>query len=437
MNPTHPWEGASRTAPPHETLLNAAYRAAVTGADAYRGVREAVRLDGETLRVGNRFVPLRRFRELAFLAAGNAANSLALGVNHALGERLTQGFVAGPDPLPAEVPFRSIQVAPGWPGSAAGRAATEGALELAQGLGESDLLLVLLSPGALGSLATAPSTFSGSEWSQWLTHLWEEGASAAEVELLARVVGTGAVGGRLGAIVHGSTVVTLVVERGEGAVLVGGGPTVPVRGEERHKAGQILERLGVTPVVSPLVDPGLSDSPRATGIHPAARLARPVVILSPADALREVGVAFAERKWRTTLAELFLPEAPEPAADRFLARVEELTPDGLARAAATDRKGVAFFAASSLGQPEGLDERPAIARFLDRANRQVRRRELVVAALRTAGGVELGTAAPGQTSRPLEGAPPSGTMGKGPLRMQPGITDVGILLVALLPLPGK
>ena len=87
-----------------------AYRGAVTAADAYHALRLALRRESGTLRVGNRFFPDGRFRELAFLAVGNAANSMALAALHAVGQRLTQGFLAGPEPVAAEIPFRGVIV---------------------------------------------------------------------------------------------------------------------------------------------------------------------------------------------------------------------------------------------------------------------------------------------------------------------------------------
>src|SRR5690348_8490642 len=98
-----------------DPIVGAVVRSALTGADAYRATRAAVRREGTILRVGNRFVPLERYDEIAFVALGNAAVSQALAVSATLGERLTQGLVAGPDPVPAEVPFPSRQVRRGAP----------------------------------------------------------------------------------------------------------------------------------------------------------------------------------------------------------------------------------------------------------------------------------------------------------------------------------
>ncbi|HKS59713.1 MAG TPA: hypothetical protein VJS68_02925, partial [Thermoplasmata archaeon] len=85
-------------------------RAALDGADVYRAVRRALRVSEGTIRVGNRFVRAERYREVAFVSLGTAAVSAGLAVTRMLGERLTQGFVAGPTPAPAEIPFRDLVV---------------------------------------------------------------------------------------------------------------------------------------------------------------------------------------------------------------------------------------------------------------------------------------------------------------------------------------
>ncbi|HUJ78325.1 MAG TPA: DUF4147 domain-containing protein, partial [Thermoplasmata archaeon] len=183
-------------APGPESIFHTIYRAAVTGADAYRVTRTAVRREGTVLRLGNRFVPLARYHEIAFLALGSAAVSQALAVSAALGDRLTQGFVVGPDPLPREVPFRSRVEPTGWP---ARSPVADEAVELAGGLTERDLLLVLLSPGALGFLAKTPADVPVDEWTRWLHALPDRGATSGEVSLAVRVLADGAVGGRLAA----------------------------------------------------------------------------------------------------------------------------------------------------------------------------------------------------------------------------------------------
>jgi hypothetical protein len=467
-----------------------AFRAAVTAADAYHAVRLAVRREAGTLRIGNRFVPDGRYREVAFLAFGNAANSMALGALHAIGSRLTQGFLAGPDPILPEVPFRGVNIAPGWPGDPAAASVVRAAKELATGLTEQDLLLVLLSPGALRVLAEPPEGMSPGEFAEFLERAHTQGATGREVGLLARVLGTGGVGGRLAAAVPSAEVATLIVDRGDGAAVLGGGPMRPVSEAERVEVRSVLARLGIGSELPPAPQPILGSD---AGVLPRSPGARPVVVASPADALRAASDAVFDKGWTVRLAFLDIRDGPETAAERFLDRSEELyQAETLTPQSRT--KGIATFAMATLGLPEGVDEGPALGQFLSRARELLRRREMSVGLFRTGGEIRAARGVPEllETYRPKDqeavdqlrergdlipaehrgltlylarspGAPPLSTAPSGraeptfppgavvgaptdterkvapnrgrAVRMRGGITDVGCLAVALYPRP--
>ena len=201
-----PWDAAP--------LLSAAYRAAVTAADAYRAVRQAVSVERGILRAGNRFTRLDRIREIAFVSLGNASASMALGVHRALGERLTQGFVAGPVPLPTEVPFRSAQVPPGTPGSSPALQVAAAVRELEAGLRSEDLLLLLLSAGSFSLLWEGAADRGSGLFGLAERVRAQQGQAAAA--LVARVLSPGLVGGALGARAGGPRVETLVIDDGTG-----------------------------------------------------------------------------------------------------------------------------------------------------------------------------------------------------------------------------
>jgi hypothetical protein len=413
---------------------NIAFRAAVTAADAYRSVRLALRRESGALRVGNRFVSDGRYREVAFLAFGNAANSMALAALHAVGDRLTQGFLAGPDPVPNELPFHGTVVEPGWGGAPGAEGVVTAAEEIAVGLSEQDLLLVLLSPGALRALATPPPGMTVEEFSRLLETAHARGANGREVALLARSVGTGAVGGRLAAKALRADAATFVVERGDGPGGVGGGPMRPVVPEERVEARAVLERLGLgSEVPRPVLE---SLGPGGPGAAAAARpVDRPVVVASPSDALRAAADSLFEKGWTSRLAFLELRAGPDAGAANFLARTEELylaerlTPE-------SRTKGVAAFAMTTLDLPEGVDEGPYLARFLDRARAGFRRREMSVGLFRTAGaigGSEYPTGAVVGTPSDRDAVVRPGRARAIPMRR--GVTDVGLLAVALYPVP--
>jgi hypothetical protein len=438
VNAPFPWEPFPPETPGPggpDPIHAVAYRGAVTAADAYRSVRLALRRDAGTLRVGNRFVADGRYREVAFLAVGRAANAMALAALATFGDRLTQGFVAGPEPVDPHLPFQGTVVPAGWPGAPAAEPAVRAATELAEGLTEADLLLVLLSPGALRAFAAPPPGLDGPGFAELLEEAHRRGASGREVDRIARVLATGAVGGRLAAAIPRADWATFVVERGDGAASVGGGPTVPVAAAERAEARSVLARLGLEAALpAPARDRLRPEAPTPGPGAGAAR--RPVVVAQPGDALRAAADAVFDKGWTSRLAALAVRDPPPAAAEQFLARSDGLiAAEGLTAASRT--KGVATFAMMTLGLPEGVDEGPALAAFLTAARGLLRRREMSVGLFRTAG-------AAGSSEFPagaVVGLPTSGPVGDraGPARAIPmaaGITDVGLLAVALAPLPG-
>jgi glycerate-2-kinase len=407
-----------------------AFRGAVTGADAYRAVRSALRVEENVLRVGNRFVPADRYREIAFVAVGHAALSSALGICDALGDRVTQGLVVGPDPVPPEVPFKAMRTTDAWPGDVEAEPSAAAILELANGLGERDLLILAISPGALPWLATPPKGRTGTGWAAWLRQAHTAGATGAEVASLARLTGRGAVGGQLAIAASTATVVPLLIDRGDGAAGVGGGPTLLPNDLERIGGRALLERTGLWSTM-PAAETALFAPHPGTPAKLGENVHRPVVVATPADALRGAADSVGERKYMPRLAALSLSDPPEAAAERFLQRVDAVVEENRVEMVDAGRKGIVAFAALTLGLPEGVDEQPAFERFLVAVRSHVRRRELTISLLRTKGASERG-APPGAV---IGGAiVPGGSAGAArPLPMRSGITDVGLMAVALAP----
>jgi glycerate-2-kinase len=408
------------------------YRSAVTGADAYRSVRLALRVEGDVLRIGNRFVARGRYREVAFIAAGNAANSMALATLAVLDERVTQGFLAGPEPVPSEIPFKGVLLPPGWGGAPEADVVRTAVREIAGGLRESDLLILLLSPGAVRALGSPPPGLTAPEFSAFLEGAHANGATGREVEQVARVLGRSE--GDEGILPRTLTadVETLVVDRGDGAALVGGGPTVPVRSDQRAEARAALDRVGQLDALSEAardrLRPGADDAP---GL--AATVRRPVVVAGPPDALRAAADVTFDKGWTARLAALEIRDRAELAADRFLEAVE-----GIVRTERADvgprSKGVAALATITLDLPEGTDEGPELIRFLERARTGLRRREMSVGLVRTAGAIGAPEFPPGG----VVGAVGDASFGVSatllrPLDMRRGITDVGLVAAAVLP----
>ena len=433
-----PWDPFPQSGEPDpkgpDPVQAIAFRAAVTSADAYRSVRLALRREAGTLRVGNRFVTDGRYRQVAFLAFGNAANSMALAALHAVGDRLTQGFLAGPEPVTPEIPFRGGQFTPGWGGAREAESLVASAMELAGGLSEQDLLLVLLSGGASRALTEPPKGMGAEEFGSLLQEAYRRGANGAEVGSILRVLGDGAVGGRLARAIPQADVATLIVDRGDGARRLGGGPMHPVLPAEREECRALLARLELTEAIPPPAREALTVG-EGTPMGLPDRIARPVVVASPGDALKSAADSVFEKGWTSRLAFLALKERSTAAADRFVARAEELfAAEGLTSESRT--KGVGAFAMTTLGLPEGVDEGPAFGEFLVQAKDDLRRREMSVGLFRTAGAIGAPEYPPGA----VVGAPSDREASVRPdrarvVRMRRGITDVGMLVVALVPTP--
>ncbi len=430
--PWEPFPSASAEKGP-DPLHGSLYRAAVGGADAYRAVRQVLRHERGVLRVGNRFVPEGRYRQIGFVALGHAAASMALAALDALGERLTQGFVAGPEAPPPYLPFRSVLVEDGWGPAPSAPEVLEAAREIPVGLTESDLFLVLLSPGATRAILAPPPSASAPELARCLMTAHDAGATANEIGTVVRTIGDGGVGGRLLPLDVRCDVQTLLVDRGNGPVLTGGGPTVPVTAAEAAAARELLPRFGLEGVPGPTV---AGEGPLRSSSRPEGT--RPVVVAGPSDALRAAADLAYDKGWTSRVAELLLPDRAAVVADRLLARVDRLLPD--VRSAGPGRsKGLVAVAMATLDVPDGVPEGPACRAFLDRAQAGLRRRELSVGLYRTAGPLLEVPEAPGRA--PFAGAvvgaagDPEARVEPGsvrPLRMRPGITDVGLVAVGVV-----
>jgi uncharacterized protein DUF4147 len=416
-----------------DPIHRTAYQAAITAADAYRSVRLALRREEGVLRIGNRFVADARYRQVAFVALGNAAGSMALAALHVFGDRLTQGFLAGPEPVPSELPFRGVIVPPGLPGYARAAEVVTAATEIAESLGPQDLLLLFVSPGALRAICRPPTGLAEEEFARLLGSAASAGASGREVALLARTLGEGGVGGRLGAAAHAVDLATFVIDRGDGPGLVGGGPVDPTTRAERTEARQVLDRTGLGPSLPSSLRDRLGAD--ADGPTVPLRVSRPVIVAAPSDGLRAAADAVFDRGWTSRLGFLEIRDPPETAAETFMARAEELiaaeqlTPE-------SRTKGVAVFAMTTLGLLEGVDEGPALGAFLGRASSLLRRREMSVGLYRTAGAIGSPLFPPaavfGPSTDPKAKVRPNRARA---LPMRGGITDVGLVAVAVCGLP--
>ncbi len=387
---------------PSEALPRKAFRGAITVADAYQATRSAIRIEGGVLRIGNRFVPVDRYREIAFVAAGNASVSQALAVVHALGKRLTQGLLMNPEAAPPEIPFRTCEVPRGPPGAPAAVEAGRLVLELAGGLGPNDLLIPLLSGGAIATMAIPPPERGPADPPRFFGALRAAGATAREVALATAVSFGGAVDGGLAEAVRGAEVQPIIIDRGDGGGLVGGSPTRRLTPTERTEAAGALARAAaVTPGA---VDPAPAGL-RVERLPLPPSVGRPVVVAAPDDALRGAADAVGEKRYLPRLARRAFPGDPETVAAAFTDRLDELLREEAGALRSADREGLVAFGTATFEVPEGIDERPAIRRFLAEARPRLRHRGALVGAFATSGGRPPATP-PEDSSRRGRSPPP-------------------------------
>jgi hydroxypyruvate reductase/glycerate 2-kinase len=219
-------------------LRNDATAIWTSGLDSVRAdrlVRRAVSVRGETLRIGERIVPLGGVRKLAVVGAGKAGAAMARGLAEALGPRvLTALAVEGWVNVPA---FQggavgSIVLHPARSGhdnrpAAAGILGSERMLALAGSLGPRDLLVCLLSGGG-SALWPAPAEGVSLADKQAVTDLLlSSGAAIGEMNAvrkhLSRVKGGGLVSATR------ARVATLLVSDviGNRLDVIASGPTAP------------------------------------------------------------------------------------------------------------------------------------------------------------------------------------------------------------------
>jgi hypothetical protein len=402
--------------------------AAIRGADAYAAVRRAVHLEEGVVRVGNRFFRRDQIRELAFLAVGNAAVAMATALDAALGDLISQGLILSAV-RPRDPPeFSFVHVPDPTLPCREGQRAAEQVRELLGSLTDRDLLVPLISPGALGALAEPPK---GVPWEEYRSILEPVLQSPLGERLLPEVMGrlSPLQGGGLLRMAPKTPVEALVVERGDGGQSVGAGPTISRFSPAAHAVRARLKEAGLWDSWPAWAREALEtepSKPRSASIE-----AHTVVVAGPSDALEEAGAEANHRDRYSRLVSLHDEAPPDGAAERLLSAVEEYAPS----LSNSRTRGYALFQGLSLGRPEGAEDFTVLADFLGRIHRDLRRREVAVLVFRTAGSLPPPRGAAGGIASaqvPL-GPPGSGTV----LDLEPGFTDVGPIAIAWIGPPGS
>ncbi|HKE28286.1 MAG TPA: DUF4147 domain-containing protein [Bryobacteraceae bacterium] len=192
--------------------------AALRDLDAHEIIRRLVRVEGDTLWIGNRSWSLAN-RRVIVLGAGKAANAMARGVEGALGDRIAEGLVIVKQMEPGDDCSRIELAVGGHPlPNAEGLRATRQVLKIARRATPEDLFVTVISGGS-SALMNCPLDGITPEDERLATEmLLKTGASILEINAVRRHI-SAINGGRLAQIVEarGAEMVNLIISDSLGA----------------------------------------------------------------------------------------------------------------------------------------------------------------------------------------------------------------------------
>jgi len=202
-------------------------QAALAAVHPGNAVRAQVRRDGDLLTIAGRAYDLTQFQRVWVLGAGKAGAPMAQALETILGDRIEAGLVVVK--VGHSGPTQRIEIVEaGHPvPDAAGLAAGQRVLMLAERADAGDLVIVLLSGGGSALLeATAGITLA--DLQSMTTSLLACGATIGEINCLRKHVSL-LKGGQLARAVYPATLLTLVLSDVVGSPLdvIASGPTVP------------------------------------------------------------------------------------------------------------------------------------------------------------------------------------------------------------------
>jgi hydroxypyruvate reductase len=214
--------------PSERKSILAVLEAALDAVDPVQATSNVLVRKGDTLTVAGRTYDLRHYRRVIVVGAGKAGAPMAQAVEAVLGDRISTGLVVVKTGHGAPTEHVEIAEASHPRPDAAGVAAGERILQLAQSANADDLVIALLSGGGSALLvAPAPGLTLGDV--QAMTDaLLASGATIHEVNCLRKHCET-LKGGQLARAVAPATLITLALSDVVGSPLdvIASGPTVP------------------------------------------------------------------------------------------------------------------------------------------------------------------------------------------------------------------
>jgi len=227
-------------------LAISALNAALEAADPKNIIKSKVRVEKNSLKIGNLSFNLREFRNVFVVGGGKASGCMAEAVEELLGDRIKDGAISVPYACPAyETKRVKLEHASHPMPDVAGVRSAKRILDLASEAEENDLVICLLSGGG-SSLMPQPCAGVALRDKRRVTDaLLKSGATINEINAVRKHL-SAFKGGWLAKRAYPATVVNLILSDVVGDPLdsIASGPTVP-DSSTFHDAIEILKRYGL------------------------------------------------------------------------------------------------------------------------------------------------------------------------------------------------
>ncbi len=199
--------------------------AGLTAADPEKAVARSLQVEGKRIGAGDENFEVER---VFILAAGKAAGPMARAAAELLEDRVVGGLVVAKDDHDGGPENLETTYASHPEPDERGVEAANKARELAESLGEGDLLLALVSGGASALLADPAPPIEIEDLQQLTSDLLKSGANIEEINTIRKHVSV-LKGGGLASLVHPAPTVALLLSDvvGDEPFSIASGPTTP------------------------------------------------------------------------------------------------------------------------------------------------------------------------------------------------------------------
>lgn len=203
-------------------------RAALAAVDPAQAVRNAVRREGDHLRVGDRAYDLRRYRHVFVVGAGKASAPMARALEELLGDRLTAGVVTVKYGYTDQTQRIRLQEAGHPLPDEQGLGGTREIVRLLEQAGEGDLVLCVISGGGSALMMLPEEGITLADYQALTEALLRSGATINEINTIRKHIER-VKGGRLAQLAAPAEIAALILSDVVGNPLdfIASGPTVP------------------------------------------------------------------------------------------------------------------------------------------------------------------------------------------------------------------